>query len=118
MKAVRNPQKFISAHALTGSFVSASQDVLEVDVTTIQLNYTGSPVGSFSVLCSLDNVNFAPLYFSVNGTGGTSVAVPSNTSPIFIDLYGGGFKYLQISYAFTSGSGSVDGYISGKRLGD
>lgn len=92
---------------------------MEVDVCGIQINYTGSsPVGAFSVQASNDNVSFATIPLSVNGTVVTSLAVPASSSPIVLDIITGSLCYLQVVYAFTSGTGTMTIITTKKRLGD
>lgn len=118
MKLVLKPVKFISAQDLSSSFTANLPSTLQVDLVGIQLNYTGSPVGIIEVQGSLDNVNFSSMLLSVNGSSATSIAIPTNTSPIAIDLYGSAMPYLRIKYTRTSGTGSMDGFVTYKRLGD
>jgi hypothetical protein len=118
MKLVLKPVKFIAAQSMGADFTAALPSTLQVDLVGIQLNYTGSPVGVIEVQGSLDNVNFSSLYLNVNGNPATNIAIPTNTSPIAIDLYGSAMPYLRIKYTRTSGTGSMDGFVTYKRLGD
>lgn len=118
MKCVQTPITFLSSQSMGSTFTSASINALETDVLGIQINYTGSPVGVFTVQGSVDNVNFATLPFSVNGTVVTSFTVPASTSPILLDLVTGSLVYIQVVYTFTSGTGTFSVITTKKRLGD
>lgn len=119
MKAVLYPYQFLPSTSLgSSSFNSSIIVAIESDVAGIQLNYTGAPVGSFAVQCSLDQVNWVDMRVNVNGTAATSIPIPASTSPIFIDLIQTAASYLRIAYTRTSGTGSVTGYVTYKRLGD
>lgn len=133
MKLTRDPFLLVNAQSTAANFTSPVYEVLEVDVEAIQVNYTGSPAGTFAIQGSVDynaiqlpngtfNVlnagNWANLYFSINGgTPAASVAVPANPSPIIFDIYGTGVNYLRIVYT-GSGAGSFSAYVCAKRLGD
>lgn len=117
MKAVLYPDHFIVAASIAAGYTSPSMTVIQSDIIGLQLNYTGAPVGSFSVQASLDNVNFTPLYLTVNGTSMNSIPVPANSSPIFIDMYGSSAPYIRVVYTGT-GASTLDGYLTYKRIGD
>lgn len=117
MKTVLTPAKFMAAQSMGASFVAMCPTVQQADVVGLQLNYTGSPQGTIEIQGSVDGVNFTALYLTVNGVSGSSIAIPANTSPIVIDLYGSSIPNLRVVYTRTSGTGSVDGFITYKRLG-
>lgn len=121
MKAVLAPKHFISAQSMGASFNTPAFDVTQADNIAIQLNYdTGSsPVGSFQAQVSLDQANWVALPLSIGGAAAAStIPIPGSTSPILIDLFGNSYPYLRIVYTRTSGTATVDGYITYKRLGD
>lgn len=133
MKNTRQPFELVTSQSTAANFTSPTYEVLEIDIEAIQVNYTGSPSGTFAVQGSCDyeaiqnpdgtfNVlnagNWANLYFSVNGAAASaSVAVPANPSPIIFDLFGTGVNYLRLVYT-GSGAGTFSAYVCGKRLGD
>lgn len=124
MKAVLFPKEIAANADLSTSYISPVEQVIESDVTGFQINYTGAPVGSFAVEVSADYNkvtgvgNWIPLTLSVNGALVNGLAVPSNTSPIYIDIYGCSMPYVRIHYTSASGSGSANIYMLYKRLGD
>lgn len=118
MKAVQAPVILVSAQSLGASFTSSTINVIETDVLGLQLNYTGSPVGTLEVQASQDNVNFATLPLSVAGTLVTSLTLPTDPSPLLLDIVSGSLSYVRVVYTRTSGSGSITIYTSKKRLGD
>ena len=118
MKMVLNPVKFVNAQALTGNFNSSAINVLQSDVVDIQCNYTGSPSGTLTIQGSLDGVNYAAIPFQSGTSVVTSLTLPTATSPILVNIINAGLKFVRISYTFTSGSGSMDAYISYRRTGE
>ena len=120
MKLTTPPVHFITAQSLGATYTSPTINVLQADGLCIQLNYaTGSsPVGAFSVQGSLDQVNWTPLYFSIAGTSTNSITIPSNTSPILLDINVTNIPYLQVVYTRTSGTTTLDGFYTYKRIGD
>ena len=118
MKAVLMPFNFIVNQSMASNFTSQVITIVESDTVSIQLNYSGSPSGSFAVNVSLDGINYSTLYLTLNGTTTTNaIAVPTYTSPIFLDIDLCGAKYLTVSWA-GSGSGTCNGFIAYKRIGD
>ena len=129
MKATRQGAVIVSGQSTASNYTSAPYSVLDIDVQSVQIDYTGSPSGTFkiqgSLNCNVDSLGnilaagtWSDLYFSVNGASpAASVAVPSNASPIIFDMYGSGVPYIRVVYT-GSGTGTFTAVISGKRLGD
>lgn len=128
MKNVLKPAHVVTAQSLGADYTSPALPVTQSDILGIQINYTGSPVGSFKLQASLDhdqdaqgNIvnagNWADVYATVNGTLSSSIAIPASTSPILIDVYGPSMPYFRIVYTRTSGTGSADIYFGYKRIG-
>jgi hypothetical protein len=133
MKATRAPYTIVSGQSTASNYTSPAYSVLDIDVEAIQIDYTGSPSGTFAIYGSCNHVatqnpdgtqsvqtagTFTPLYFSVNGgTPAPSVAVPADASPIIFDCYGSGVGYLQVVYT-GSGTGTFTAVVTGKRLGE
>jgi hypothetical protein len=65
---------------------------------------TGAPVGTLTILGSVDNINFTPL--KNNGTNVT-LAVTAAGTYIF-DVTQTAVKFLQVTYTYTSGSGTLN----------
>lgn len=113
--------QLFSAASLAGSLISAVTDIQFLDNIAIQLNPTGTGLnGTFAVQGSLD-------YNKINGTvtnPGTWISLTLNPSPtvsgtgtpILIDMTELSFPFIRVIYTAVAGTGSVDGYISGKEL--
>ena len=119
----------MSGQSTAANYNSPAYSILDIDVEAIQVDYTGSPSGTFAVQGSLNyaqdpqgNITNAGtwvnLYFSVNGAASSpTVPVPADPSPIIFDLYGTGVSYIRLQY-LGSGTGTFTAVVSGKRLGD
>lgn len=119
MRTVLAPAKFISAQTLTANFTSQAINVAQADVVTIQLNYTGvSPTGALAVQGSLDGINYAAIPVQLGTSIVTTIPLPGSTTPIYIDIVNLGATYVRVSYVFASGTGSMDGFISYRRIGE
>lgn len=128
MKATRASFALVTNHSTATSFTSNAYSVLDIDVEAVQINYAGSPSGTFAIQGSVDHAEdsfgnvtvagqWANLYFSINGAAPTaSAAVPSNPTPIIFDTYGTGVSWLRVVYT-GSGTGTFSAFVSGKRLG-
>lgn len=119
MKAVHSPTQFITGQSLGANFSSSALNVIQADVVSLQLNYTGSsPTGTLVIQGSLDGVNYAAIPFQSGSSVVTSLSLPSATSPILVNLTNLNIAYLQVAYTYTSGSGDMEGWASYKRIGD
>lgn len=101
------PLSIITNGAMTGNLVSTVVPIQFQDNIGLQLAWTGSPVGTFSVEVSLDQVTWATLptaFFS-----GSTYPVPGTTSsPAWLQLNQCPAAYLRVVYNFTSGSGTLN----------
>lgn len=113
-------QNIINA-SMTSDVISPVTGVKWLDNLSVQLSWTGAPVGSFTIEVSLD---YLP------GTGGTVLnpgtwtalsivptpAALGSADTAFIDLNNIPAPWIRVHYIFTSGTGTLNGYISGKML--
>lgn len=123
MKNVVYPYHLTNAQSMGATFNSAVVRVINADIMAFQINYTGSPVGTLSIQASVDydentaTGNWVDMYLTINGVGGTTLAIPDATSPILYDIYATAAPYLRVRYVRTSGSGTANIYYSARRLG-
>jgi len=95
-----------NAVSLGSSFNSSTVDISEVIGYAVQLTYTGTPTGSLTINASNDGTNFFTVAtVTLTGSAGTNVQN-------FTQAH---YKYVRISYTFTSGAGTLTAYVSGKR---
>jgi hypothetical protein len=110
------PFKAISAGDMSGTITGPATGIQYLDNVSIQLNFTGTPTGTFQVQGSLDYVP--------NLTPGNWVPLVLPTSPIangvagniLIDLNQLSFPYIRIVYVPVSGVGALNCYVSGKAV--
>ncbi len=118
------PYKAISAGDMSqASITSSITDILFLDNIGLQMNWTGTPTGTFSVQVSNDYVpgpqgqpalkagnwnayTLSPALGAPSGSAGTTAG----------SLTGCPFRYVKLVYTKTSGTGSLDFFISGKAL--
>lgn len=100
-----------TAVSSTTTYTSSTFNANYTDNLGLQVKFTGTPTGTLTVNCSIDNVNFIPLTFTpalTQPTGGVlSYLVSLNQLP---------YPYLQVSYTNSSGSGTLSVYLSCKAL--
>lgn len=109
---------------MTGNLTSSVTAIEFLDNIGYQFNFTGSPVGTFSIQVSMDydqdnngNVITAGSWVSIPVTlSGTSYTlIPTSLgSPIYIDLNQLSAPWIRAIYTFTSGSGTLNAFICGK----
>lgn len=103
-------------HAITSGDMSANvtqstpTNIQYLDNVSIQLNFTGTPTGTFQVQVSLDKANWIAL--SLSPTPGATGAAGN----ILLDLNGLSMPWIRVAYLSTSGTGTLDAYISGKMV--
>lgn len=93
---------------------SNAVDMLSLPFGAIELIWTGAPTGTFSIDGSIDNVSQASQVTNWYPTG-TDVSNPSGSaSSTLVNLSGVGFRWIRVSYAKTSGTGSLTVNVFGK----
>lgn len=128
---LRQFQTITSGDMSTVSITSAVTCIQWLDNVGIQFNWTGAPVGNFSVEVSADyaqdtegNVtnagHWAPLtltYLSGPNTFTSGTSIPSSVgSPIYLDLNQLSAPWIRQVYTKTSGSGTLDAFITCKMV--
>jgi hypothetical protein len=123
-KQVIKPYKVISAGDMSqSSLTSAVSNIQGVDNIAYQVNFSGSPVGTFDVQVSMDfqpgvSPNSAP------ANSGTLISLPLS-SPVaasgsagaaYLDLNQVSAPFIRIVYTKTSGTGSLDALIVAKSI--
>jgi len=108
------------------TLTSAVTAIEFLDNIGYQINFTGSPVGTFSVQISADydqdqngNVINAGQWITVpvqqNGTSYTLIPT-SLGSPMFLDLNQLSAPFIRLIYTKTSGTGTVNAFVCGKMV--
>lgn len=122
-KNVLLPVHFIKAQSMAASFQSPPIDVRFLDDMQIQLQWTGTAVGTFTVQTSSDyQPGGTPFAAPINP--GTWVNLPLSAivaaagapDQAVIDLNEIPSPWIRVDYARTGSTGTVDGYISGKAI--
>ena len=117
-------QILTSGDMSTASFTSAVTNIQFLDNVGIQINYSGSsPVGNFNVQVSADyaqdsqgNVTNSGNWASIVINGSANIAVPGNSSPIYIDLNQLSAPWIRLSYTKVSGTGTANAFITAKEV--
>jgi len=96
--------------SMSSTITSNSVPIREVNVLGVQFIWTGSsPVGYTQLEFSNDNVNFTP-------DNETFQNVSGNTGSNGVNYWNIGFQWVRLSYVYTSGSGTLNATINGKRV--
>lgn len=97
--------------ASTNTIYSQIVDVATMDNVGLEVSWTGTPSGTFSVLGSNSGSFFFALTFN------PALAQPSGSAGGYgVDLFTFPFKYLLLEYVNVSGSGSLFVYGQNKDL--
>lgn len=111
------PWHAIVAGDMTGTLISPPTNIQNVDNVSIELDFTGNPVGTFFVEVSntYDRVtNPTPTWIILTLTP-TPVAT-GTAGVIGIDYNQSGFQWVRVRYVPTSGGGSLDAWIGTKSV--
>ena len=111
------PFKILSAQSLAGDSASTPSNIQLTDNVGIQIDVTGSPVGTFNVQVSLDYARDAEGNVTNAGTWATittqALSAAGNT---YININQCAAPWIRLQYVHTSGSGAADAWITGKML--
>lgn len=114
-------QTISSGDMSQSSLTSAVTDIRFLDNVGIQLNATGVPVGTFDVQVSADYAQDYDGNVTASGNW-ISVTLPSTPSvagaakQIYIDINQISAPYIRVVYTRTSGTGTLNAFITGKML--
>lgn len=113
--------ELITAGNMAGNLTSAATNIEFLDNIAIQLNFTGTPTGTFQVQVSVDYAQDAQGNIT-NAGHWVPVLLPQTPTAagaagqIIIDLNQLASPWVRVFYSFTSGTGSLDAWISAKML--
>ena len=108
-KRIQEPYLLVSAGDMSGDITSASFNVKNLNDIALQFIFTGSPTGTFYVQASVNGTTWGsittePATISASGAAGNHE----------IDLEGYSFPFIRVFYDFSSGTGSLNVYLSAK----
>lgn len=110
----------ITNGAMTGDITSVATNIEFLDNIGIQLNFTGSPTGSFDVQISADhqevNGNVTVAGNWVDLVLSPAPAASGSADSIYIDMTQLSAPWLRVKYTFSSGTGTLNSFIVGKMI--
>ena len=98
-----------SSADMSGTLTSQSVPVQYESNIGIQLVFTGSPTGTFTVQASNDNLNWETMTFSEG-----AISASGSGSSHALSVKGFGFKWIRVVYTFSSGTGVLNGNLTAK----
>ena|SRR5258706_13808615 len=137
MKAISEVNNNFSAaqsnNVMTGTstLTSSVSDIRYKDSIAFELEWTGTPVGTFTVQGCLDfspsneiqgirgppNAGNWVTITNLADVNGNSLVAAGAPGQILINMTQVGWPYIRVQYTNTSGSGLLTGYMSAKSLG-
>lgn len=111
----------VTSGSMGADVTSAVTNIEFQDNIGVQLNFTGTPVGTFAVQVSIDYGQDA--YGNVTSTGNW-IPISLSTTPtaagaadqIYISLNQLDAPWIRVKYTRTSGTGTLNAYICGKQV--
>lgn len=98
-------ERVIDTTSMGATIIGTSKDLGESNGFAAHFIWSGSPVGSVQVEASNDGTNFIAV--NTQATGGSSGQHLYNQELCR-------WKYVRLSYSRTSGTGTLDAYLSAK----
>lgn len=120
-KQYLNYQNIVSGDMSLATITSSVTSIKRLDNIGIQLNWTGTPTGTFQVQISADyaqdnqgkitNVgNWIPLVLS------PAPAASGSAGNAYVDINQISAPWIRVVYTKTSGVGTLNGYLNGKTI--
>lgn len=114
-------RNIIAGDMSQATITSAVSNIQFLDDIGIQLNFTGTPTGTFAVQVSID---YAQDSQGVVTNAGNWIGITLSPAPvasgsadqIFIDIQQISAPWIRVVYTKTSGTGTLNGYISAKAI--
>ena len=106
-KKVLAPYRLLTSQAMASDFQSSVTNVQFMDRVSYSVVWTGSAVGTLIVQSSLDGTNWTDLDMN-------QIVMANADDTAVIDIAATGIPQLRLSYTATSGTGSLDAYVSAK----
>lgn len=111
----------VTAGDMSASITSPATNIQFLDNVGVQLHFTGTPTGAFSVEVSMDHEQDSQ---GVVSNAGNWVALPLSPSPvasgaagdIYIDMNQLSAPWIRTVYTRTSSTGTLASYISAKEV--
>lgn len=98
--------RVVDSQSMGSNINGSSVDISEVRGYAVHFIWTGTPTGDVSVEASNDNSNFTQVYTAATGgAAGQSLTNQPNVA----------YRYIRVKYTRSSGTGTLDTYISGKQ---
>lgn len=116
---VLKPKQIVNAGDMSGDVTSPAIEILNQDNIAIQMNWTGTPTGTFDVQVSVDhledaegNVLNAGKWISIPLS--PSIAATGSADQALVELSPSAARYLRVVYTRTGSTGSLDMFVMGK----
>ena len=108
-KVLYAKQIFASQSMGTGLIQSQIVNIPFLDNISIEIAWTGTPVGTFQVLGSVSGINYNPVQVSIKPASGSA----DSTMASFQNQ---GYQFVLLQYTGTSGSGVLNAWVGGKEI--
>ncbi len=115
------PVHIIMAQSMSTSITSAAVEVRNQDNVGIQLHWTGTPTGAFSVQISSNHKEDIEGNIQVAGDWVTlplspAISASGSADDAYIDLNQMSTMYMRIVYTRTGSTGTLDAYVVAKGI--
>jgi hypothetical protein len=115
-------ERIITSGDMSQSFITSSITGIQyLDNIGIQLNWTGTPIGSFSFQVSIDHAQDNRGNVTVVGNWVTlavspTIAAAGTSDQAYVDINQTGATFIRVLYTKTSGTGTLNAFLSAKEV--
>lgn len=106
-KVLYSKQIFANQVIASGVVQSIKIKMPMLDNISVEIAWTGTPVGTFQVLASVSGINYNPVQVSIKPASGSA----DSTMASFPNQ---GYQFVLLQYTRTSGSGVLNAWAGGK----
>lgn len=100
---------FVSAQTIAGNYSSPALEVSHLIVASLEYVVTGTPTGTLKAQASIDGVVWYDLATLTAALAGAAASGLWNLSDM-------GYKYVRVTYVFTSGTGVLTVNVNAKGI--
>lgn len=106
-------KKIVDAQAMTGN-INVPLSVDQVYMGAVHSIWSGTPTGTLKLQASCDNVDEPSQVTNWEDISGASTAIAGASGSALWNVVNIGYKWLRLSYVFSSGTGTLNSTYNGK----
>ena len=106
--------KLLTNGDMSGNINSPAQQLVQMQIASIQATFSGSPVGSLKLQITNDDPHIVGAANVIWSDYSGSTTAVSGSGNFLWNLLSNGYNFVRVVYTFSSGTGSLNITASGK----